>query len=192
MSNKNDPRLQRKFLRAPLKSVCLYVDGEHVFKARVLNISEGGILLSDLPHIPEINSLPLAIDLVQFPRLQTLTLEQLKVLNTEEFPRSIMKIKGRMVRTFEGQSNVDRIFVNFIGCEFFNPTPELKMAVFQYVETFAKNTVYLLSLFESLGNRVEQLELLRTVAHILGYDRRMKIPLLRAKVLHDYQSSESL
>jgi hypothetical protein len=180
------------FLRAPLKSVCLYVDGEHVFKARVLNISEGGILLSDLPHIPEINSLPLAIDLLQFPRLQTLTLEQLKVLNTDDFQRTILKTKARMVRTFEGQSSVDRIFVNYIGCEFYNPDSDFKMAVFQYVETFARNTVYLLSLFESLGNRTEQLELLRTVAHLLGYDRRMKIPLLRAKVLHDYQSLESL
>lgn len=187
-----DPRLQRKFLRAPLKSICLYVDGEHVFKARVLNISEGGILLSELPHIPEINSLPLAIDLVAFPRLQNLNLDQLKSLNADEFERIILKTKGRMVRTFENQSNVDKIFVNFIGCEFFNPTPDFKIAVFHYVETFAKNTVYLLSLFESLGNRTEQLELLRTVAHILGYDRRMKIPLLRAKVLHDYQSLESL
>lgn len=192
MSNKNDSRLQRKYLRSPLKSVCLYVDGEHVFKARVLNISEGGILLSDLPHIPEINSLPLAIDLLQFPRLQTLTFEQVKNLNADEFPRHIVKTKARMVRTFEGQSPVDKIFVNFIGCEFISSSVEFKMAVFQYVETFAKNTIYLLSLFESLGNRAEQLELLRSVAHILGYDRRMKIPLLRAKVLHDYQSLESL
>lgn len=192
MSTKNDPRLQRKYLRAPLKSVCLYVDGEHVFKARVLNISEGGILLSDLPHIPEINALPLAIDLPTFPRLQNMTIEQLKNLNVDEFPRVILKIKCRMVRSFEGQSSVDKIFVNFIGCEFYTPTPEFKMAVFNYVETFARNTVYLLSLFESLGNRTEQLEMLRTVAHLLGYDRRMKIPLLRAKVLHDYQSLESL
>ncbi len=192
MSNKSDPRLQRKFLRAPLKSMCLYVDGEHVFKARVLNISEGGLLLSELPHIPEINSLPLAIGLVQYPRLSSLSIDQLRSLNIGEFPRIIVKTKGRMVRTFEGQSAVDKIFVNFIGCEFFNPAPEFKMAVFRYVETFAKNTIYLLSLFESLGNRSEQLELLRTVALILGYDRRMKIPLLRAKVLHDYQSLESL
>lgn len=192
MASKNDPRLQRKFLRAPLKSVCLYVDGEHVFKARVLNLSEGGILLSELPHIPEINSLPLAIDLIQIPRLQGLTIDQLKILNSEEFPRTILKTKARMVRSFENQSPVDKVFVNFIGCEFYNPTPEFKIAVFQYVETFARNTVYLLSLFESLGNRTEQLEMLRTVAHILGYDRRMKIPLLRAKVLHDYQSLESL
>ena len=42
MTKKIDPRLQRKHLRAPLKSTCLYVDDEHVFKARVINVSEGG------------------------------------------------------------------------------------------------------------------------------------------------------
>ena len=188
----SDSRLQRKFLRAPLKSTSLYVDGEHVFKARILNVSEGGVLLSELPHIPEINSLPLAINLIQYPRFQGMPTEELKQLSTDDFVRVILKTKVRMVRTFENQSNVDRVFVNFIGCEFYNPPPEFKMAIFQYVETFAKNTIYLLSLFESLGNRVEQLETLRTVAHLLGYDRRMKIPLLRAKVLHDYQSLESL
>jgi hypothetical protein len=192
MNNKNDPRLQRKFLRAPLKSTCLYVDGEYVFKARVLNISEGGILLSDLPHIPEINSLPLALQLPLFPRLQNLSLEELKVLNIDELPRTILKTKARMVRTFEGQSNVDKVFVNFIGCLLVNPSAEFKLGVSKYVETFSKNTVFLLSLFESLGNRADQLEHLRSVAHSLGYDRRMKIPLLRSKVLHDYQSLESL
>lgn len=192
MTNKKDPRFQRNYLRAPLKSVCLYVDGDYVFKARVLNISEGGILLSDLPHIPEINSLPLAIDLLEFPRLQTLSLEQVKALNIEEFSRKVLKTKARMVRSFEGQSNVEKVFVNFIGCEFYNPAPEFSLAVSQYVETFAKNTIYLLSLFESLGKRPEQLELLRAVASLLGYDHSMKIPLLRAKVLHDYQSLGSL
>lgn len=192
VSKENDPRLQRKYLRAPLKSACLYVDGEHVFKARILNISEGGILLSEFPHVPEINALPMALELLSFPRLQNLTLEEIKALNSEDFPRVIVKTKAVMARSFEGQSPVDKIFINYIGCKFVNPSVDFKIAVFKYVETFAKNTIYLLSLFESLGNRAEQLELLREVAHLLGYDRRMKIPLLRAKVLHDYQSLESL
>ena len=192
MTKKNDPKFQRKHLRAPLKSMCLYVDEEHVFKARVLNISEGGILLSELPHIPEINSLPMAIDLIQFPRLQHLSLEEIKHFNHQDCDHIILKTKAKMVRSFEGKSQVDQVFINFIGCEFYSPSSDFKMEVFRYVETFAKNTIYLLSLFESLGNRTEQLELLRCVAHILGYDRRMKIPLLRAKVLHDYQSLESL
>lgn len=188
----SDPRLQRKFLRAPLKSTALYVDGEHVFKARILNVSEGGMLLSELPHIPEISSLPIAFNLINYPRFQGMAFDDLKQLSVDDFERTILKTKVRMARSFENQSNVDRVFINFIGCEFYNSTPELKSAISNYVESFTKNTVYLLSLFESLGNRVEQLEVLRTVAHLLGYDRRMKIPLLRAKVLHDYQSLESL
>jgi hypothetical protein len=188
----SDPRLQRKFLRAPLKSQSLYVDGEHVFKSRILNVSEGGVLLSELPHIPEINSLPIALNIIHYPRFNSLPFDQIKAMTVEDFERTILKTKVRMVRSFENQSPVDKVFVNFIGCEFYNPSAEFKRVIFEYVETFAKNTVYLLSLFESLGNRTEQLELLRTVAHLLGYDRRMKIPLLRAKVLHDYQSLESL
>ena len=187
-----DSRLQRKFLRAPMKSTALYVDGEHVFKARTLNISEGGLFLSELPHIPEINSLPLAISLIVYPRFQGMSLDELKQLSVDDFERTIVKTKVRMVRNFENQSPIDKVFVKYIGCEFYNTTPEFKKAVYQYVENFTKNTIYLLSLFESLGNRVEQLEVLRSVAHLLGYDRRMKVPLLRAKVLHDYQSLESL
>lgn len=187
-----DSRLQRKFLRAPMKSTVLYVDGEHVFKARTMNLSEGGLLLSELPHIPEINSLPLAISIISYPRFQGMSLDELKQLSVDDFDRIIVKTKVRMVRSFENMSPVDKVFINFIGCEFYNATPEFKAAVYQYVENFAKNITYLLSLFESLGNRVEQLEVLRSVAHLLGYDRRMKVPLLRAKVLHDYQSLESL
>jgi hypothetical protein len=187
-----DSRLQRKSLRAPLKSMALYVDGEHVFKARTLNVSEGGILLSEFPHFPEINILPIAISLIQYPRFQGMSLDELKQLSVDDFERKILKTKVRIMRNYENQSNVDKIFINFIGCEFYNITPEIKSEILKYVETFTKNTIHLLSLFESLGNRVEQLEVLRSIAHLLGYDRRMKVPLLRAKVLHDYQSLESL
>lgn len=193
MANQKEKAVfQRKHIRAPLKSTCLYVDGEHVFKAKTINISEGGILLSELPHIPEISSLPMMVSMPVFPKFSTLTLDQLNSLNLEELPRKILRVKSRMVRSFEGQSNVEKLFINFIGCEFYYKTDEFSAYITEYVETFAKNTVYLLSLFESLGNRSEQLETLRAVAHLLGYDRRMKIPLLRAKVLHDYQSLESL
>jgi len=183
---------KRKYLRAPLRSTCLYIDGDYVFKARTNNISEGGILLSEFPHIPEINALPLMLTLTEFPRFQTLSFDEIKKLSMEDFPKKVVRVKARLVRSFEGESNVDKIFKKFIGCEFYTSGEEFKMAVTTYVETYAKNIVYLLSLFESLGNKTEQLEALRTIAQFLGHDRKMKIPLLRAKVLHDYQSLESL
>ena len=187
-----DLRLQRKHLRAPLKSTALYVDGEHVFKARVLNVSEGGLLLSELPHIPEINLLPIAINLINYPRFQGMTLDEVKQLSVDDFSRVIIKTQVRMMRSYENQNKVDLVFINFIGCLFYNPGPSFKIAILTYVETFAKNAVYLLSLFETLVARPEQAELLKTIAHLLGYDRRMKLPLLRSKVLHDYQSLGSL
>lgn len=192
MANHPDQKFQRRHIRAPLRGACLYVDGEHVFKAKTLNVSEGGLLLSELPHIPEINSLPMMITMPIYPKLSTLSLETMKGLDIENLPRKILKVKSRMVRSFEGQTNVDKVFINYIGCEFYYTSEEFQEYITEYVETFAKNTVYLLSLFETLGKKNEQLETLRTVAYILGYDRRMKIPLLRAKVLHDYQSLESL
>jgi hypothetical protein len=191
MKNKNNS-FQRKHVRAPLRSTCLYVDGEHVFKARTINVSEGGLLISELPHIPEINAFPLMVSMSIYPKLATLNLDELKALNVDDLPRKILKVKARLVRSFESESNIEKVFINHLGCEFYYTSEEFKIFILDYVETFAKNTVYLLSLFESLSKRDEQLEVLRTVAHILGYDRRMKIPLLRAKVLHDYQSLESL
>ncbi|NOT78896.1 MAG: PilZ domain-containing protein [Bacteriovoracaceae bacterium] len=188
----SDFRLQRKFTRAPLKSQALYVDGEHVFKAKVLNLSEGGILLSELPHFPETKILPIAVSLIHYPRFAGMVHDELKQLSVDDFERSIVKTTVHIMRNYENQSNVDKVFINYIGCEFYKPSPEFKLAIFDYVDVFSKNTIYLLSLFESLGNRAEQLETLRTVAHLLGYDRRMKVPLLRAKVLHDYQSLESI
>ena len=193
MNNKNEKAVfQRKHIRAPLRSICLYVDGEYVFKARTLNISEGGVLLSELPHFPDINAFPMIISLQIYPKFSQLNLEQLKALSIGDFPRKILKVKSRMVRKLEGQSNVDKVFINFIGCEFYSSSDEFKKEISEYIEIFSKNTVYLLSLFESLGKKTEQLEMLRLIAHLLGYDRRLKIPLLRAKVLHDYQSLESL
>jgi len=187
-----DSKFQRKHLRAPLKSEALYIDEDSVFKARTLNISEGGILISELPHVPEINALPLMIALIQYPKFSNVSPEKLKNLNPIEFPRTILKMKARMVRTFEGKSTVEKLFLTHIGCEFYPLDEETKAQIVEYVSTFAKNTIFLLSLFESNHHKKEQIELLRKVAELLGYDAQMAIPLLRQKVLHDYQSLESL
>lgn len=188
----SEAKLHRRHLRAKLNSEALYVDDENVFSAKTMNISEGGVLLSELPHVPEINSLPVAIKLIEFPKFSTLSYDQILNLTIEDFDKTIIKTKLRMVRSFSNQSNVDKVFVNFIGCEFYNPSNDIKVLINEYVETYAKNTVYLLNLFESLRAKPDLVDVLRQIASLMGYDRRMKIPLLRAKVLHDYQSLENL
>jgi len=170
----------------------MYVDEDHVFKAKTINVSQGGILISELPHVPEINAIPMMISMPIYPRFSELTFEQIKKINPQSFPKKIVKVKARMVRSFGNQTAVEKVFVNFIGCEFFYCSDEFNDYINKYIETYTSNTVYLLSLFETNSKKAEGVELLRKVASLLGYDGTMKLPLLRAKVLHDYQSLESV
>lgn len=182
-------RFQRAFLRAPLKTQVLFQDDEYVLKARILNISEGGILLENLPHIPEVPAIPLVLDLPSIPDLLSTPKPQLLHLKLEELPRKIIRVKARLVRKFEGESEIDALFVTKIGCEFVKATEEERDVIREYVARFTKNIVFLLNQFESSN---KDLEVLRKTAELLGYGGEEKIAFLRQKVLHDYQSLESL
>lgn len=185
--------LKRLHLRAPLDSDVLYEDGDYAFKARTLNISEGGVLLTKLPHVPEIRAIPLMMGLPQFPVLGTLPIQKVLELDGEKLPREMIRLRARMVRQLENMTDVDKIFVTLIGCEFVGNDKETIDSIRNYVERYAKNTIYLLTLFESRGNKGgDQLQLVRHVAQLMGYDSTQKIALLRQKILHDYQSLESL
>ena len=70
-------QFRRAHLRAPLNSILLYEDDGHVFKAGTINISEGGVLLENLPRIPEINAMPLMINLLFLPELSRQRMDQL-------------------------------------------------------------------------------------------------------------------
>lgn len=179
---------QRHHLRSPLTSDVLYVSDGHVHKGRSVNISEGGVLLENLPHVPEINAMPLMMALPQLPSFSQLSPDYLKTMEITHFDRKIIRSKARLVRSFEGHSVVEKVFVQKIGCEFVLPSEEVQKDIADYVQMSAKNIVYLLGLFQ----KSSQVEVLRNVAKILGYDDQEKLPLLRQKVLHDYQSLESL
>lgn len=183
--------MKRKFVRAPLNSHALYVDEGYVLKAKTQNISAGGVLLSDLPHVPEINSIPMMFLMPLYPKFAHLSDEEIKNIAASKFPQKVLKVKARLVRSFEGESQVDKILKSSIGLEFYATTEEFDHYVLTYVETYVKNVVYLLSLFESLNKRPQNIEVMKAVAFLLGHDPQQKISLLRAKVLHDYQSLES-
>jgi hypothetical protein len=185
-------RFKRTSLRSPLKAFILFENEGYVFKAQTLNISEGGVLLSDLPIVPEINAIPLMLSIPKFPELSSLSHDVIKNLKIDDLDKDIFRMKARLVRTFEGKSAVDKIFVTQIGCEFVKPSETNIKLISNYVSTFAKNIIYLLNLFESMNKNPKNIELIRVVADLLGYDSNEKIAMLRLKVLHDYQSLESL
>lgn len=185
-------QFRRAHLRAPLSTTVLYEDDGHVLKARTLNISQGGVLLENLPHIPEVNAMPLMVDLIEYPVLAKERVDHLLSRSPSDYDRKIFRVRAKMVRSFDVENEVDQIFVTRIGCQFVMPSKTAVDLIESYVSCFAKNTVYLLSLFENHGNRPAQIHFLRHVANLLGYQSGLALPKLRQKVLHDYQSLESL
>jgi hypothetical protein len=184
-------QFKRRHLRAPLFTEFLYEDDGHVLKARINNISEGGVLLEALPHVPEINLMPLMLEVPSYPTFSNYGRERLLSVKKESIDSEILRVRAKMVRSFEAQSAVDLIFVPKIGCEFVTPSPEFSEVIKSYVSTFSKNMIFLLNLFESSSTK-HQIDVIRHVADFLGYRRDEKISLLRQKVLHDYQSLESI
>lgn len=181
-------KFRREYLRAPLKANVLYIDDDYVLKARTENISEGGILLENIPKIPVVPAIPLMMSIPHFPLLNRMTEERIMSFGPNSFDSDIIRVKARVVRSFEGKSEVEAVFMTHIGCEFVVMDEQTRSIIGQYVENFARNVVYLLGLFERHANP----ELIRHVAELLGYPIYQKINLLRMKVLHDYQSLESL
>jgi len=184
-------RLNREYLRAPVRRKILYVDDGFVQSGKAINISEGGILLGELPHIPPINVIHMMIDLPQFPDFHSLGSSRLSALKLQHLERKIIRIRARIVRSFEGKSEVEMAFKN-IGCEFVDFKPEIKGEIEKYVSRYARNIIYMLMLFEHIGRKKEQIEELRNLCYLLGYNWTEKVPFLRQKILHDYQSLESL
>ncbi|MEC7278293.1 MAG: PilZ domain-containing protein [Bdellovibrionota bacterium] len=185
-------RFKREYLRAPLKTSSLYIMEDYVLKAQLLNISEGGILLDHLPSVPPVNALPLMFSLIDFPEFSLLHPEVLLNLDIEQMERKVIRMKARIVRSFEGFSEVDKIFATKIGCEFVNPGLLEKQLISQYVSRYGKNLIYYLGLFEGRGQKSNKVDLVRKTAELLGYDSTEQLARLRLKALHDYQSLESI
>lgn len=185
-------RFQRAHLRAPLKTFVLFNDEQYVLKAKVFNISKGGIFLENLPHFPGVKLMPMMIDIVHYPDFQALRFDRIGQLAKRNFERNIFRAKAKIVRSFESESDVDKVFVNNIGCEFVDLDEKKQDLILNYVNRFAKNTIFLLSLFENLNNKKEEINRLRFISGILGYDKDLPLPKLRQVVLHDYQSLEDI
>ena len=64
---------QRRYLRAPLNEKVLLADGETVFRGEMNNVSEDGLLLSELPFFPERNELSLLLPVPHFPLFKNLS-----------------------------------------------------------------------------------------------------------------------
>lgn len=183
---------QRRHLRAPFKEPVLYADGPYVLKASTLNISEGGLLIDELPSFPATDEVPLMISLPQLPALKNFSLLKMQTFSKEIFSRHVVRVKAKMVRREQLSQNLDNIFRSRFGLEFTRITPHEQKLIEEYVTTFASNLIYLQTLIDSFNTDEETRLRVRTLAKILGYSNTEKIAQLRADVTHDYKSLQWL
>lgn len=183
---------QRRHLRAPFKESVLYADNSDVYKAHALNISEGGLLLDELPSFPDSSDVSLLISIPQLPQLKNFSLLKMQTFSKELFSRNVIRARAKMVRREELSQNLDNIFRSRIGLQFVKIGERDQKVIEEYVTTFSSNLIFLQTLIDSFNTDEETKVRTRTLAQILGYQDTERIAHLRAKVGQDYKSLQWL
>jgi hypothetical protein len=183
---------QRKHLRAPFKETVLYADGDYVLKARALNISEGGLLIDEMPSFPETDDVAIMISLPQLPSLKNFSILKMQTFSKELFQHKVIRVKAKMVRREQLSQNLDNIFRSRFGLQFIRITDQDQKHIEDYVLTFASNLIFLQTLIDSYNSDEETKIKARVLAGVLGYKDVERIAHLRAAVTHDYKSLQWL
>ncbi|MFP5491999.1 MAG: PilZ domain-containing protein [Bacteriovoracia bacterium] len=179
---------QRAHLRAPYQEPVLFGDEDFIHKARSLNISEGGILLDEVPEFPAADEVPLLLHLPSYPYFKNFNLIKMQTFTRDLFPTKVIRAKGRMVRRIGETTSVDDVFRPRFGIQFSQLGDHEQKYISEYVSVFASNLIYLQMLIDS-WNTDEDIRLkTRALADILGYQKIEKISELRRQIGHDYQS----
>jgi c-di-GMP-binding flagellar brake protein YcgR len=179
---------QRKYLRAPYKEPVLYQGDGFVFKAHTLNISQGGLLLDQIPFFPDMEVVPMMLSLPQHPYFKNFNLSKLESFNNDLFAKKIVRVNCQIVRKLEIESVVDEVFTSRIGLKFIELDEQTEKKIIDYVNVFSSNLIYLQVLMDSLNADSQNLAKTRALSSILKYQEGIKISELRKQVMHDYKS----
>lgn len=179
---------QRAHLRAPYHEPVLFGDADFVHKARALNISEGGLLLDEIPNFPSEDEVPLLLHLPSYPYFKNFTLLKLLTFTRDLFPTKVIRARGQMVRRTGETTSVDDVFRPRFGIQFASLGTGEQKLIADYVSVYASNLIYLQMLIDSWNTDEEIRQKTRALAHILNYQHVEKIAELRRHVSHDYQS----
>lgn len=185
-------KYQRRHLRAPFREHILYADGNYVHKARPMNISEGGVLLDQIPNFPDGDDIQILISIPQYPNFKNFGLLKLQTFSAELFPRRVVRASGKVVRREELAQSLDNIFRARVGVEFQSISPIDQKYIEEYVTTYSSNLIFLQMLIDSYNTDDETKLKARALAKVLGYSDVEKISELRVLVSHDYKSLQWL
>lgn len=179
---------QRKHLRAPYKMNVLFGSNNFVFKAHALNISEGGILLDQIPYFPEEEEVPILLNLPRYPYFKNFDLDKMRSFSKELFKAKVIRVSGTVVRKISEKSKIEDIVSSRVGVRFTKVDKLAKVAIAEYVDVFASNLIFLQVLLDNTNTHGDSVARTRALAKLLHYPEDIKLALLRKSVSHDYQS----
>lgn len=183
---------RRQHLRAPFHFNTLYADQGFVFKAKCLNISEGGMLMDQIPYFPDHDRVPLMLSIPQFPSFKNFNYQKLRDFSFDLFPKKVVRLKCQVVRKFGIESDVDQIMASRVGVSFTDIDPVRSKIIAEYVEGFLSNITHLLAMIDSVNYDEQALPKIRELASLLGYNRDIKISTLRKIISQEYLSLQWL
>lgn len=177
-------------MRAPVYSEALITKEHYVVPGFCANVSEGGCLLYSAEEKNDNDVFSVMFLIVHYPDFSKLIRSELFTLN-----RAILNntaVRGKVVVRRNAPAKIENFpFPYLHGCKFLNITTEEKEIIDTYVKRYARNIIFVLNLFEGLDNNNSNVALIRSLTRFLGYAADMKLPFVRQKLLHDYQSLES-
>ncbi|MDH5581785.1 MAG: hypothetical protein OEY33_07745, partial [Bdellovibrionales bacterium] len=105
----------------------------------------------------------------------------------EDFQRSVLRLKGRVLRQFQGKNPLGEGEVKQTAIKFSDISDDVKEHISKYVVRFKKNLELLLHDIEDLGKTNQHSKRLKKISYLLGYGEVHKISVLRQRVTHHYQ-----
>ena len=181
-------RLRRKHLRAPLNTHYLFEGDRVIEKGLVENISEGGLLLSGRQMNSPKKPFSIYFDLPEIVNFSSMPISEILSVGKENFKHHIIFAELEMRRALPEGENKKHL----LGCEFTNIDHDSQSLIKEYVSNYAANIIFTLALFEQGVHRQDVKELIQKSVNLMNYPLVDKMTDLRQKLLHDYQSLESL
>lgn len=178
----------RQHLRAPIYAEAIFAEETITLPGYCSNVSEGGCFLKSNNNKVSNTVFSVMFLITQYPDFYSLTRSELFALNRDTLQNYVIRAKVVVRRTIQISDDQFRFGH---GCKFINITSDEKVLIDNYVKRYSRNIVFVLNLFEALDNTNNNVSLIRSLTRFLGYSENLKLPFVRQKLLHDYQSLES-
>lgn len=158
---------KRKHLRVKIAGDMIFSADNNVFKVKMVNISEGGVLISDIPYFPE-HDVCAYLEIPKIPKLYKFSDNQLNYYHPNLTPIDVVSSKIEILRR---TGEVDDYFMDVAG-KFTSMSNKDSELIAGHVIGFAENLVYLVTELQNSNNspRIKKIAKLIGIGEFGSYD----------------------